>query len=124
MPGQMGRTKQETLAEMTAALLKLESEHIEVAPVTKEGKRSLLSDKDLEMLLDRSDAVFSNRGKGWSAGGGIAHTEGRPEGKIDEDRKDATSTVPGKKTAFAVYEAPTLGTNEWVANIMGEEVAE
>ncbi|KAF8838231.1 hypothetical protein BDN67DRAFT_955400 [Paxillus ammoniavirescens] len=110
MPGQVGRTKADNIAEMAAALLRLEGDHIEVVPETREGKKGVLSDRDLEMLLDRSDAVFADRGRGWSSG--VAATR---EG---EDASNA------KKAAFAVYEAPVHEGNQLVAQIMGEDVAE
>ncbi|KIJ19572.1 hypothetical protein PAXINDRAFT_108979 [Paxillus involutus ATCC 200175] len=110
MPGQVGRTKADNIAEMAAALLKLEGDHIEVVPETREGKKGVLSDRDLEMLLDRSDAVFADRGRGWSSGVAAAR-----EG---EDASNA------KKAAFAVYEAPVHEGNQLVAQIMGEDVAE
>lgn len=134
MPGQTGRTKAEVLGEMAATLLKLESEHIEVVPSTREGKRGVLSDEDLDMLLDRSEAVFLDRGKGWSAGGGVVvardtDTAGKPTPGEEGDGKDgagATAAVPqvGKRAAFAVYEAPVNQANEWVTKIMGEDVSE
>ncbi|KIJ62436.1 hypothetical protein HYDPIDRAFT_114552 [Hydnomerulius pinastri MD-312] len=108
MPGQAGRTKADGITEMAAALLKLESEQIKVVPETREGKKGVLSDADLEMLLDRSDAVFTDRGKGWSS-------NGAGEG---EDAAGA------KRAAFAVYEAPVNEGNELVAKIMGEDVSE
>jgi len=111
MPGQAGRTKADNIADMAAALLRLEGDHIEVVPETREGKEGVLSDRDLGMLLDRSDAVFTDRRKGWSseqdgAGAGAGGEEG------------------GKKAAFAVYEAPVHNGNELVAKIMGEDVPE
>lgn len=140
MPGQTGRTKAEVLGEMATALLKLESENIEVVPVTREGKRGVLSDEDLDMLLDRSEAVFVDRGKGWSAGGGVvvAHAHDTTTGKPVSGREDdgevgsgatavpAASAPPvvGKRAAFAVYEAPVNQANEWVSKLMGEDVSE
>ena len=90
--------KKETMAEMAAALLRLEGEKIDVVPDTKEGKRGVLSDADLDVLLDRRPEVFAERQKGWVSGaaGGVA-----------EDRDvDHAAIGGGKKTAFAVYEAP------------------
>lgn len=101
MPGQAGRTKADNIADMAAALLKLEGDHIEVVPETREGKEGVLSDRDLGMLLDRSESVFTDRQKGWSSEG-----------------------VSEKKAAFAVYEAPVHTGNELVAKIMGEDVPE
>ncbi|KIN93828.1 hypothetical protein M404DRAFT_35699 [Pisolithus tinctorius Marx 270] len=140
MPGQTGRTKAEVLGEMATALLKLESENIEVVPATREGKRGVLSDEDLDMLLDRSEAVFVDRGKGWSAGGGVvvAHAHDTTSGKPVSGREDdgevgsGATAVPeasappvvGKRAAFAVYEAPVNQANEWVSKLMGEDVSE
>ena len=101
MPGQVGRTKADNIADMAAALLKLEGDHIEVVPETREGKQGVLSDRDLEMLLDRSTSVFTDRQKGWSS-----------------------SEAVEKKAAFAVYEAPVHSGNELVARIMGEDEPE
>ncbi|KAI6021044.1 SNF2 family N-terminal domain-containing protein [Pisolithus marmoratus] len=135
MPGQTGRTKAEVLGEMAVALLKLESEQIEVVPATREGKRGVLSDEDLDMLLDRNEAVFLDRGKGWSAGGGVivaAHDTdaGKPavgegDGKVSAgDAAAVPQPVVGKRAAFAVYSAPVNQANEWVAKLMGEDVQE
>ena len=65
-------TKKETMAEMAAALLRAEGEKIDVVPTTKEGKKGVLSDADLEVLLDRRPEVFLEMGfwrrcgRGWS----------------------------------------------------------
>ncbi|KAG8215643.1 SNF2 family DNA-dependent ATPase [Butyriboletus roseoflavus] len=115
MPGQAGRTKTDNIADMAAALLKLEGDHIEVVPETRAGKEDVLSDRDLEMLLDRSEAVFTDRRKGWSSEGG---KDGPGTGE------DGPGQVGVKKAAFAVYEAPVHAGNELVAKIMGEDVAE
>lgn len=109
MPGQVGRTKADNIADMAAALLRLEGDHIEVVPETREGKQGVLSDRDLSMLLDRSEAVFTDRRKGWSSEQGVVSTG---------------AEVGGKKAAFAVYEAPVHNANELVAKIMGEDVPE
>ncbi|KAH7910079.1 SNF2 family N-terminal domain-containing protein [Hygrophoropsis aurantiaca] len=98
MPGQSaGR---ETMAEMAASLLKLEGEQIEVVSSTAEGKAGLLSDAELDMLLDRSDAVYEDRGKGWTSGG------------------------EAKRATFAVYDAPVHEDNAMIAKIMGESLPE
>ncbi|KAF8797773.1 hypothetical protein BYT27DRAFT_7265322 [Phlegmacium glaucopus] len=100
-------TKKESIAEMAAALLRLEGEKIEVVPNTKEGKQGVLSDADLDVLLDRRPEVFSERRKGWissSATGGAQD--------VMDHHQDVSSDVDhaavgaGKKAAFAVYEAP------------------
>jgi ATP-dependent DNA helicase len=91
------------MTELAADLLKLEGEQIDVVTNTSaEGKKRVLSDEDLDMLLDRSEAVFTDRQKGW---------------------KSEESGV-GKRAAFAVYEAPMHEGNDLVAKIMGEDVSE
>ena len=69
MPAATVSSKKETMAEMTAALLRIEGEKMDVVPNTKEGKQGLLSDADLDVLLDRRPVVFSewrNFRCGWS----------------------------------------------------------
>ncbi|KDQ25239.1 hypothetical protein PLEOSDRAFT_1066398 [Pleurotus ostreatus PC15] len=97
------------LVDMAAELLQLEGEKIEVVPNTTAGKRSVLSDADLRVLLDRSPEVFTERGRGWtSAGNGEGvHSRGN---------------VKGAKTAFAVYEPAANEANEAVAAILGEDI--
>ncbi|THU99120.1 hypothetical protein K435DRAFT_777107 [Dendrothele bispora CBS 962.96] len=97
--------KSQTMAEMATDLLKLEGEKIDVVPNTSEGKANVLSDRDLEMLLDRSPEVFAGRGKGWTSSGDAA--EVLPDG--------------GKKAAFAVFEAPKDEGNDALARMLGEE---
>jgi ATP-dependent DNA helicase len=104
------RSKQETAAEMAAEMLKLESEKIEVVPNTEVGKASVLSDEDLEMLLDRSPEVFVDRGQGWCW-----------TGKTKESASGTTDTKGEKKTAFAVYEAPADVGNAALARMFGED---
>ncbi|KAI0072353.1 hypothetical protein K474DRAFT_1667957 [Panus rudis PR-1116 ss-1] len=99
-PTAQGRAKAETMAEMAASLLKLEGEKIEVVPDTAAGKASVISDEDLDMLLDRRPEVFADRGKGWTSA---------------EERKTA-------KTAFAVYDAPADQGNDALAGMMGEPI--
>jgi len=113
MPADAGgpRGKQETVAEMAAALLKLESEKIEVVPNTEAGKASVIADEDLDMLLDRSPEVFADRGKGWKWTGKTAGS-----GKKDKIKR------AGRKTAFAVYEAPVDAGNAALEKMFGEDV--
>ena len=87
------RGRKETMAEIAAALLRLEGEHIRVA---LEGQ-AVISARDLDALLDRSPAVFADRGKGWTSG--------------------AESGA-----AFAVYEAPVDAGGDALAGMMGEEI--
>jgi ATP-dependent DNA helicase len=99
------------MAEMAASLLQLEGEKIDVVPNTAEGKAGVLSDEDLEMLLDRSPSVFADRGKGWTSTG--------------DALEGSQAAVPvGKKTAFAVYEAPVDQGNDALAKMLGEHADE
>jgi ATP-dependent DNA helicase len=92
-----GPTKKETMAEMAASLLRLEGEKIEVVPETKEGKKAVLSDEDLEMLLDRSPEVFNERGEGW-----ISSREAKTTvmGEAGNGQLDHGSIGGGRKAAF------------------------
>lgn len=96
--------KSETMAEMAASLLRLEGEKIDVVPNTNEGKANVLTDADLNSLLDRSPEVFTDRGKGWTSSG-----------------VDAAELESGKKAAFAVYEAPADEGNDALAMMLGED---
>ncbi|KAG0698972.1 hypothetical protein DFH29DRAFT_1002358 [Suillus ampliporus] len=106
LPGQSGgpaKSNAQSMTELAADLLKLEGEKIDMVTNTStEGKKRVLSDEDLDMLLDRSEAVFTGRKKGWKSEEG-GH---------------------GKHAAFAVYEALAHEGNELVAKIMGEDVPE
>lgn len=97
----------ETMAEMATSLLKLEGERIEVVPSTAAGRASVLSDKDLNMLLDRSSAVFEERGRGWTS----------DAAKLTEGSKEKTVG----SEAFAVFDTPADQGNEALANMLGED---
>ncbi|KAG2002418.1 SNF2-family ATP dependent chromatin remodeling factor snf21 [Coprinopsis cinerea AmutBmut pab1-1] len=107
--------RRETAAEMAAELLRLEGEKIEVVPDTKEGKARVLSDEDLDMLLDRSPEVFADRGKGWTS------TTARTTTPSAAGRSPSGR---GKRTAFAVYEAPAEEGNDVLARMFGENDAD
>ncbi|KAK0503096.1 SNF2 family DNA-dependent ATPase [Armillaria luteobubalina] len=92
------RGKPETMAEMAASLLRLEGEKIDVVPETGEGKANVISNFDLDVLLDRSPKVFADRGQGW------------------------TQEKEGKKAAFAVYEAPQNEGNDALAKMLSEDI--
>ncbi|KAL1668175.1 SNF2 family N-terminal domain-containing protein [Schizophyllum commune] len=95
-----------TMAEMASALLQLEGEKINVVADTKEDRASVLSDADLNKLLDRSPEVFAGRQKGWTSATGT--------GKED-----------GSAPVFAVYDAPGVeSANEALTNLFGEQVEE
>ncbi|KAJ6563318.1 P-loop containing nucleoside triphosphate hydrolase protein [Mycena vulgaris] len=85
-----------TMAEMAAELLRLEGEQIDVLPAEPRAGADVLSDADLEALLDRSPAVFADRGTGWR------------------------SAAPAERAAFAVFEPPVEGADEALAGMMGE----
>src|SRR5712691_9314820 len=53
---------------MAAQLLDLEGEHIEVVQSSAAGKRGIISDAELDMLLDRRKEVFEGRRVGWKSG--------------------------------------------------------
>ncbi|KAG7088716.1 hypothetical protein E1B28_012684 [Marasmius oreades] len=106
MPTAAPTRGKETMAEMAAALLRLEGEKIDVVPNTSEGKANVISNQDLDMLLDRSPEVFVDRVKGWTSA---------VSGEIVNDDSEA-----GPKAAFAVYEAPTDQGNDALARMLGE----
>ncbi|KAJ7723043.1 SNF2 family DNA-dependent ATPase [Mycena metata] len=93
--------KRTTMAEMAADLLRLEGEQIDVLPTTTHaGDADVLSDADLEALLDRSPEVFADRGTGWK------------------------SSAKGQ-AAFAVFEPPADAGSDALAGLMdGEEPVE
>lgn len=107
MPGSTSRNKGESIAEIAASLLKLEGERIEVVPNSEVGKAKIISDSDLEKLLDRSPEVFAGRGKGWTSGAKIV--EGGQQPKMAD-------------VAFEVFEAPADECNDGLAAVMGENV--
>ena len=92
------QSKHQALAEMAMELHRLEGEQIEVVPSTAAGKASVISDAELEVLLDRSPAVFADRQKGWTSGAGAEEAAPAADVPAGADAKT--------RTAFAVYEAP------------------
>ena len=122
MPAAAASTKKETMAEMAAALLRIEGEKIEVVPNTKEGKQGVLSDADLEVLLDRRPEVFSERRKGWISGG-VAQ-DGVDQQDVSVSDGDHATVGAGKRTAFAVYEAPVEEGNDSLSKMLGGEEEE
>ena len=100
------RNKQQAMAELVTELHRLEGERIQVVPNTAAGKASVISDEELELLLDRRPEVFADRQKGWTSATGT--------GKED-----------GSAPAFAVYDAPGVeSANEALTNLFGEQVEE
>src|SRR6266576_3892209 len=99
-----------TLAEMAAALLKLEADKIEVVPPPAEGDETryqVLSNEELNMLLDRSPEVFVERRRGWTNVGEQMRMEMEKEAEGEGEEVERAVGVDGKKAAFSVFEAPT-----------------
>lgn len=96
MPASAARGKPQTMAEMASSLLRLEGEKIEVAS----NGDSVISDEDLDVLLDRRPEVFAERGKGWTSKEGVQEN----------------------KAAFAVYNASVEEGNDALAKMMGEDM--
>jgi ATP-dependent DNA helicase len=124
-----GNTKagesRQTIAEMAAQLLELEGEHIEVVPSTAAGKRSIISDAELDLLLDRRKEVFEGRGVGWKSGKS-AHTSKSAIGGGVGDRATATprrGDADADGGLFEVYEVPKDEGNDALAHMLAEDVA-
>ncbi|KAK4689103.1 ATP-dependent DNA helicase, partial [Tremellales sp. Uapishka_1] len=98
-----GKQKHESTAEMAKALLNLEGEEINIVSAGD----TIISDVDLDILLDRSPAAFA-REKGWSAGLGKTGAIGR-----DEQIKK------GEKTAFEVFVPAKDEAADGLANMFG-----
>lgn len=98
----------ESLADLAAALMKLEGEKIEVVPNTKEGKTNVLSDADLDVLLDRSPEVFEEKGE---------------TKRSSSSSKSATMerTKKGGAAAFEVYVPTKHSGNDALARMMDDE---
>ena len=91
------------MADAATTLLKLEGEQIEI--VGKDDK--IISDRDLEVLLDRSPEVFSGRSKGWVR-------------KVDGDVHDEGEVE--KNLAFEVFEQEADDGDSRMTKMMGEVV--
>ena len=116
------------MAEMAAELLKLEADKIEVVPPPSEGdesKHQVLSDEELDILLDRSPEVFVERGRGWTNVQEQASMvmDQHKRQRAEEEEEVERVVVDGKKTAFAVYEAPKGdgSVNDALARMLGED---
>ncbi len=109
-----------TIAEMATDLLTLEGEHIEVVQSTAAGKRSVISDAELDVLLDRRKEVFEGRGVGWKSG--AAATKARANmgtnGGAETPRRRRAGADGG---LFEVYEAPADEGNDALAHMLGED---
>jgi ATP-dependent DNA helicase len=109
---------------MATQLLELEGEHIEVVQNTATGKRGVINDAELDMLLDRRKEVFEGRGVGWKSGASVTNRSGA----ADERATAATAStgradVDRKSDLFEVYQAPKDEGNDALAHMLGEEVA-
>jgi ATP-dependent DNA helicase len=116
-----GESRQ-TIAEMAAQLLELEGEHIEVVQSSAAGKRGIISDAELNMLLDRRKEVFEGRRVGWKSGSGVSAGKDAPYYK-----KQSTVSAAGRDGAadgglFEVYEAPVDEGNDALAHMLGEDI--
>jgi ATP-dependent DNA helicase len=109
------------MAEMAAELLELEGEHIEVA-----SKRGVISDAELEMLLDRRKEVFEGRGVGWKSGASVKNGDSGGVMGHAAAAAPAAGTVPGRgkvdRGLFEVYQAPKDEGNDALAHMLGEDV--
>jgi len=130
-----------TIAEMAAQLLELEGEHIEVVQSSAAGKRGIINDDELEMLLDRRAEVFEGRGVGWKSGAAVKdkNTNDKDEGAARARARDdvgvrvraspaksrarggADAVVDGDGGLFEVYKAPVDEGNDALAQMLGEE---
>lgn len=91
----------QSTAEMARALLDLEGEEINVA----DASDKIISDADLEMLLDRSPEAYA-RQKGWAAG----------LGKVGQKDRE-TQLAKGERTAFEVFETQRDEAAEGLAHM-------
>ncbi|XP_006456421.1 hypothetical protein AGABI2DRAFT_181051 [Agaricus bisporus var. bisporus H97] len=125
MPSSVAPTggKQISMAEMAADLLRLEGEKIDVVPDVEEDddnddtgnkhrrnarfRERVLSDRHLNMLLDRSPEVFESRGLGWTS-----------DALQKAEDMEGEST---RKAAFAVYEAPKDQGNDALTAMVDED---
>lgn len=125
MPSSVAPTggKQISMAEMAADLLRLEGEKIDVVPDVEEDddnddtgnkhrrsarfRERVLSDRHLNMLLDRSSEVFESRGLGWTS-----------DALQKAEDMEGEST---RKAAFAVYEAPKDQGNDALTAMVDED---
>ncbi|KAH9973639.1 hypothetical protein BJV74DRAFT_864200 [Russula compacta] len=99
---------------MAAQLLELQGEHVEVVQSTAVGKRSVISDAELDILLDRRKEVFEGRGVGWKSDAAGKDTKGdginARAGTVRAGRGDADSG------SFEVYEATAAEGNDGLAH--------
>ena len=111
----------QTIAEMAAQLLELEGEHIEVVQSTAAGKRSVISDAELDMLLDRRKEVFEGRGSGWKSG--AVAKDAKADDVTARAGTDRAERGDAENGLFEVYEAPADEGNDALAHMLGEDLA-
>ncbi|KAH9968395.1 hypothetical protein BJV74DRAFT_990676 [Russula compacta] len=111
----------QTIAEMAAPLLELEGEHIEVMQSTAAGKRSVISDTELDMLLDPRKQVFEDCGVGWTSG--AASKDAMGDGINARTGMTRAGHVDADNGLYEVYEAPVYVGNDELAHMPGEGLA-
>ncbi|BEI90220.1 uncharacterized protein CcaverHIS019_0302900 [Cutaneotrichosporon cavernicola] len=94
-------TRGQSTADMARALLDLDGEEINVA----DASDKIISDADLEVLLDRSPEAYA-RQKGWAAG----------LGKVGQKGREA-QLAKGERTAFEVFETQRDEAAEGLAHM-------
>ena len=104
---------------MDAQLVVLEGNHIEVVQSTAAGasERRVISDAELDMMVDRRKEVFERRGVGWKSG--AAGKDAKGDG-INSTRAGTTCDWRG---LFEMYEAPAAEGNDALAHMLGEDLA-
>ncbi|KAG8926678.1 hypothetical protein FRC02_008734 [Tulasnella sp. 418] len=109
MPGGRAPTKNESgIAEMAASLLSLEGEKVDI--VTSDDK--IISDEDLDALLDRSPEVFTERKIGWS----------KQKAQVGAGGTTTRKTKAGAPSmAFKVFERSADEANDGLARMMDED---
>jgi ATP-dependent DNA helicase len=127
-PGQLvSKEKEDT--SLADDVLRLDTEHITVVPNTAEGRKEVISDRDLDLMLDRNEEVFKERGVGWASKAVLAGSVAA-DAKMDKDMNrggvKSGRTVAGgedgkERVAFEVFEAQTEGTNAGLTKMFGEE---
>jgi ATP-dependent DNA helicase len=103
--------------------IELEGEHIEVMQSNAAGKRSMISDAELDMLLDRRKEFFEGRGVGWKSGAATAKGRanmGGANGGMETPRRRRADADGG---LFDVYEAPVDEGNDVLAHMLGEDAS-
>ena len=109
------------IAEAAAQQLELEGEHIEVVQSTPAGKRRVINDSELDILLDRRKEVFEGLGVGWK--GGAAGKDAKRDGV--NARAGMTRAGRGYVDSglFGVYDAPADEGTDALAHILREDAA-